>query len=271
MANARDVKPHSGLSILVFGHTGAGKTTQFLTLPGKKFAYLFDPNALASLAGADIDYEEFLPDKINLDVRSLKKGVGDRVSKVRTSDTYTEWEKHFEQALESGFFDNYDCILFDSLTTFSDMVMDRVLSLNGRFGEWPQQDDYGPQMNAIMKVFRVLTGMNKLVYVTGHVELVKDDLTSRVFYQPIVTGKLKAKLPLLFSQIFFMEAAPKADKGVHYLLQTKPDRLTPLIRCTLKGLEYKEDVTLDFTKPLEKQGLGALLARQQSPLSKKGG
>jgi len=269
MANAKEASRSTGVSIFVFGYTGGGKTSQFLTLPGKKFAYLFDPNAINSLAGFDIDYEEFLPDRGNLDIKSLKKGVGDRISKVRSSDVYTDWEKHFETGLENGFFDQYDCILFDSLTTFSDMVMDRVQSLNGRFGEWPQQDDYGPQMNAIMKVIRVLTSLNKTVYVTGHVEMIKDELTSRVFNQVIITGKLKAKLPLLFSQIFYAEAAPTTDKNVHYTLQTKPDRLTPLIRCTLQGLAYKEDVTIDFAAaksgklPIDKQGLGALLAKQQ--------
>ena len=76
MPNAKDAEVSPVESILAIGTTGVGKTTQFLTLPGKKFIYLFDPNALRSLAGHDVDYEEFRIDSMDLDlsVKSLKKG-----------------------------------------------------------------------------------------------------------------------------------------------------------------------------------------------------
>lgn len=264
MPNAKDVTKNHAKNILIFGSTGAGKTQQFATLPGKKLAYLFDPNALDTLKGYDIDFEEFMPDTLNLSITSLKKGtMAGTNSKLRAKNSYEKWEKHFEASLEDGLLDQYDNIMIDSLTTFSDMVMDTVLKMNGRDGQWPQQDDYGPQMNTIAKVFRVLTAMNKRVYVTGHMEMMKDQVSQRIYQQPLVTGKLRTKLPLLFSQIFYAEAEfNQTAKTVTYNLQTKPDRQTPLIRCTLKGLAYKEDVTLDLNKPLESQGLGALLTKQ---------
>jgi GTPase SAR1 family protein len=46
MANAKDAHATSTPKILLLGDTGAGKTTQVLTLPGRKFAYLFDPKSL---------------------------------------------------------------------------------------------------------------------------------------------------------------------------------------------------------------------------------
>lgn len=264
MPNAKSVTGTKGSNILIFGGTGGGKTSQFLTLKGKKFAYLFDPNAIDTLAGYDVDYEEFLPDQLDLRVHSLKKKTAPTPGKsMPTSCSYQAWENHFEDSLESGFFDDYENIMIDSLTTFSDSVMDEVLRINGREGQWPQQDDYGPQMNAITKVMRVLTAMGKTVYVTGHYEMMKDKVTERLFFQPLVTGRLKTKLPLLFSQIFFAEAqgASGANKEVQYTLQTKPDRLTPLIRCTMKGLEFKEDVSIDFSRDPEGQGLGGLIKR----------
>jgi len=263
MPNAKDKHGDTSNNILIFGHTGAGKTTQFLTLPGRKFAYLFDPNALDSLAGFDVEYEEFLPDKLNLAVKSLSTEANKKAqpSKLKTVQSYQNWEKHFETNLESGYFDQFDAILFDSITTFSDMVMDEVLRLNSREGQWPQQDDYGPQMNAIMKVFRVLTSMGKTIYATGHMELVKDETSGRIVYQPLVTGRLKTKLPLLFSQIFALHAEAGQDKKVNYKLQTKPDRQTPLIRCTWRNLSNMEPVDIDFNKPIEGQGLGGILAK----------
>src|SRR5258706_6980184 len=101
--------------ILNLGDTGSGKTTQLLTFPGKKFAYLFDPNAVLSLRGYDVDYEEFLPDKLNLALHSLAKDKTDKEGKVtklmgdrptvHESQLYADWENDFNKRLMEGFFD----------------------------------------------------------------------------------------------------------------------------------------------------------------------
>ena len=267
MPNASSIDtPHSWL-IFALGYTGAGKTTNFLTIPGKKFAYLFDPNAIRTLRGHDVDYEEFLPDVSGFAVKSLAKKAGsfkgDRAKSSKGSETYRYWEEHYESALESGFFDQYDSILFDSATTFLDIIMDRVLTINGRPGQWPNQDDYGPQMVTFTNVVRSMVSLGKNIYFTGHVEITKDEITSRVFQTPILTGKLKAKIPLLFSEILYFEASADGKGQVEYVVQTKPDRLTPLIRTTLRGLDYKENVTIDFTKSIEGQGLYSLMQKAQ--------
>lgn len=263
MPNAMEAHRKPGEKFLVLGQTGSGKTTLFTTLPGKKFMYLFDPNALNSIQGLDIDYEEFLPDMLNMAVGSLSKGKGDRPTVRSPAVVYSNWEKDFESKMESGFFDSYDCVGFDSFTTLSDMVMDRVLEINGRGGQWPQMDDYGPQMNTLLNIVRTVTAMGKIIYFTGHVELKQDELTSRIYQTPMMTGRLKAKLPLLFSEIYMCKAEPDTKGNVKYQIQTKPDRLSPLVRCTLKGLELYQDVTIDYDKPLDKQGLGKILKEQK--------
>jgi hypothetical protein len=134
MPNAKEsgsIAPHR---FLILGDTGSGKTTQILTLPGKKFMYLFDSNALLSLKGQDVDYEEFLPDKLNLNIKSLKKETGGDDLTKHKSDLYLQWQSDFEDKLKTGFFDQYSVIGMDSATTFLDLVMDRILTINGRYG-----------------------------------------------------------------------------------------------------------------------------------------
>lgn len=261
MPNALTARDTSARKIYMVGNTGTGKTTQILTLPGKKFIYLFDPNAILSIQGHDVDYEEFLPDKLNLSVRSLAKDKGDKLTNYQ-SDVYNQWEKDFDAKLKSGFFDAYNVIGIDSGTTFLDLIMDRVMAINGRSG-WPQQDDYGPQMVTFTNAMRTLMGLGKIIYVTGHLETKQDELTKRIYRGPMLTGRLKTKIPLLFSDIFFTEVANDGQGKINYRINTVPDRTNESIRTSIKGLKPFEDVTLDFTKPLLGQGLGGLIMRDK--------
>lgn len=256
--------------ILNLGDTGSGKTTQLLTFSGKKFAYLFDPNAVLSLRGYDVDYEEFLPDKLNLAVHSLskdtdKKVMGDKPT-IRESQLYADWESDFNKRLMEGFFDKYDVIAIDSATTLLDLIMDRVMSINGRFGQWPQQDDYGPQMIAFINICRSLTGIGKMIYMTGHLDIRQDELTKRIFRKPMMTGRLATKIPLLFSDVFVSEASNDGKGASTWLLQTVPDRMTTNVRTSVKGLEPFENVTIDWSKSPVGQGIGGILQWEQKQL-----
>ena len=265
MPNAKTSSQQGKPRILALGNAGSGKTTQILTLPGKKFMYLFDPNAILSLQGYDVEYEEFLPDKLSLKLTSLSKETQKKLrnpNKNKGAELYNAWEADFEEKVSSGFFDQFDVIGIDSGTTLLDLIMDGVLALNGRGGQWPQQDDYGPQMLTFRNIMRTLTSMDKIIYVTGHVELKQDDLSKRIFLQPLMTGKLKTKVPLLFSETVLFEVASDGKGQVNFLVQTRPDRLAPIVRCSLKEVSFKEDVTIDFSKPVEGQGFGGLLARE---------
>lgn len=261
MPNAMNAHETTTPKILLLGDTGSGKTSQLLTLPGRKFAYLFDPNAILSLQGYDVDYEEFLPDRINLSVKSLKKDVkGDTNSNFKNI-MYAEWEQDFNKKVDSGFFDQYDVIAFDSATTFLDLIMDRVLTINGRGGQWPQQDDYGPQMQTFTNVCRTLMALGKVIFMTGHLETKKDELTQRIFRNPMMTGKLRTKIPLLFSHILVCEVDNDGRGGIKHKVMTAPDRMTTSVRTALKKANPYEDVTIDWTRDPVGQGLGALLKR----------
>lgn len=260
MPNAKNAHEIAYHRFLLLGDTGSGKTTQLLTLPGKKFAYLFDSNAILSLRGYDVEYEEFLPDQLNLSVRSLSKGKGGDSTTSHQNEIYKLWEQDFDEKLKSGFFDDFDVIAIDSATTLLDLILDRVLTINGRAGQWPQQDDWGPQMITFTNICRTLMALNKTVVMTGHMEYKQDDLTNKIFRQPVMTGKLRTKIPLLFSDIFICDAESDGRGNVVHKIQTTKDRQTMAVRSSFKPiLEPFEDVTIDWDKPIEGQGIGGLL------------
>jgi hypothetical protein len=264
MPNAREAARNENTKekFFLIGETGAGKTSQFLTLPGRKFIYLFDPSALNTLKGHDVEYEAFYPDLLPLGAQSLTKGKseGSKSRAAQEPKTYLDWEKDFEGKLDSDYFENYDVLGFDSFTTFSDILMDRILWINGRPGQQPQQDDWAAQMVSIRNVVRTMTAMNKILFFTGHVDMKQDEQTKRMVNQILLTGQLRSRLPLLFSEIYFCECR-STNSEIKYVIQTRPDRLNPKIRSTIQGLEMYEDVTIGDWKKPEDYGLGKVIRK----------
>jgi hypothetical protein len=117
-------------------------------------------------------------------------------------------------------------------------------------------------MNTFINICRTLTSLNKTLYMTGHLEMRKDELAGRIFRQPMMTGRLKTKIPLLFSDVFVAEVENDGRGGIKHKIQTAPDRLTTTVRTAFKGLDPFEDVTLDFSKPLSDQGIGGLILEE---------
>lgn len=257
--SAQNIQPGSR-RVLVVGPVGVGKTTQFATLPGKKFMYIFDPNAVASLEGMDVDYLAFIPDVDDLDlsVKTLqRKGdvvIGDKPRKKIEPTTYVEWEEDFEKRLEADFFAQYDWIGIDSLTTLSEIVMDRVLHLSKRLGKHPEQPDYTAEMNTIKNIFRVLTNLPCDLYCTAHTELQRDDASGKTYAQLLMTGRNRTRIPMRFTQIYALEVDSTSKQP--YSCNTVQDRWNPSVRTNIKGLQPKENITIDWNKSPVGQGLG---------------
>lgn len=247
MPNAKDFK--SGFEkILAVGETGGGKTAGFKTLPGKKYGFIFDPNALNTLKGTDMEYETFFPDLLDINAITLKAATRDTHIRAPEPQAYLDFETVFSSKLLSGELGDYDAILFDSMTTFSDLVMDRILYLNGRFGKWPEQADWTATMNTIANVLRTLVNINATVYVTAHTEFKQDEQTGRMRNIMSLIGRLRNKIPLLFSEVWQFSADTDSSGNTAWFVQTAPDRNCPYLRSTIQGLELFEDITIPSDK-----------------------
>jgi hypothetical protein len=261
MPNTKDLGEDTQLRFLLCGYPGSGKTTQALTLPGRKFAYVFDPNALQALRGADIDYEIFLPDAqdVDLSAKTLKSGVGDKPRRRKEPVTYMNWEKDFDDRYDSGYFDNYDWVIFDSFTNFLDIIMDRLLYLNGRMGKQPEQADWAAQVNTCSNVRRVLAALDLGILATAHLDLKQNDVSKKIFHHIYITGKLRIRIPQLFNNVWVCHA-DSDEKGRFYQFQTAPDKEYPVVRSQWNTAPFEDATIQDFNRP-EDFGLGALMKR----------
>lgn len=268
MPNARDANLTDHTSVCLIGQVGSGKTSQYRTLPGRGFIYIFASNSLPSLKGMDVDYELFSPDLLDINVKPLSsKRSSDKFMEPPEPLAYARFEEHLENFLENRIedqsyrgVDDFDWIGIDELTAFSESVMDRVLYLNERMGKHPEQADWTAQMSTVSNVCRSLAHRRKLFVACAHDELRQEEETGRTFYQPVLTGRLRTRLPGLFTEIFRTEADYDKDKqeASHWLI-TVSDKKHQYIRTSIDGLDPEIEVTIDPTRPTE-CGLGKILA-----------
>jgi hypothetical protein len=264
MANAKDADVPQFRRILTVGRTGAGKSTQIWTLPGKKFAYIFDPNTLASIQGCDVDYELFLPDATEVDATLKgfnKNSKSDTLGPAsrREPQVYMKWVADLNTRVENGFFKEYDWLIFDSATFIAKAVMDRQLFINGRYGDIEDLGDFRVVGSKLADVFSSIAGLPINIYATGHITSFQDDKTKKIEVQLNLPGRARTIWPLIFTDVWLLFAEDGKWK-----VRTKPEpRGLQDIRCSITGLDTVEDVTLSrIDSSVEgREGIGKIISR----------
>jgi hypothetical protein len=259
MPRASEINQLKKLRLLVYGVTGSGKTTLFRSLPGKKFLFVFDPAGLCSIQPEDdIEFETFIPSNLNMSVNTIKGYDDNNASYGRGSDTYNTFEKYCEEKTEENYFDSFDWIGLDSWTTLQDLILDKVACLYGREGKNPDLADYGILADSLRRVIRNFTGIGCNLFCSSHEKATQDKLLRTVNMGIMVPGQMQTKLPLLFSDIYHLRALRDGDK-VRYFMDTAPDDMYPLARCSM-NLEPTEEITLPVkVKDITEYGLGKIL------------
>jgi hypothetical protein len=233
------------LHALIYGDSGAGKTFSLQTLPKPIFVFCSDPDGMVTLRGIpDIDFIYIVETEKSHGTVQLEKALFEFESKLLTQ---------------------YKSVAFDSITTLTDIIMNHCIRLTGRdpldlfpskkgketgvlLG--PNQQDYGNEMTLIHRLIaKVLSWPINIVF-TGHVEITKDQLSGRVFGSPMVTGKLKGRLPNLFTEVYYVKR-----EGPRYIFRTKPDGIyMAKSRLSQKGL-LNEVEEPDFSAIIKKTGV----------------
>ena len=273
MPNAKDLQLDI-VNFLLSGASGSGKTVLACTAPGRKFAYTFDPGALMSVRGWDVPYEEFLPTDTNIKMASLDKKIANP-STAMAERTYNMWEKDFEDKLNMNWFTDetkehkgvkggIKNLIFDSMTTFSDIATTEIQIRNGRLGLPPDYEhEFFALISLISRIVRRLTSLGVTVIMTAHERTKQDELTKRILSEILVVGQLRQKLPILFDEVYHLEVREEGGKGKHKVL-TRPNSIYQVVATRLGAgdkFELWEDVTVDYNKPIEGQGLAALIKK----------
>lgn len=262
-AGEADASPFS--RIMLVGPTGSGKSSQIWTLPGRKYVYVFDPNTLSSISKCpNTKYVEFLPDFAEMDatLKGFNKGArSDKPAHAKEPTMYLRWVDHINDFDARKRYEEFDWLVFDSLTFVAKAVMDRQLFINNRYGDIEELGDYRVVGSKLADVFGTISSLPINIYSTGHIQTYEDDKTKKIVTQIMLPGKGRTMLPLSHTDTWEARAGEKAGT---YEIKTAPEaRGLQEIRSAMKGLKPIEDVTIkDFTKA-DQYGIGALIARSK--------
>jgi len=273
VSNAKDDTDPTNEKLLVVGPAGAGKTTQLLTLPGRKFMYFFDPNARRAVQGHDLDYVEMLPEPsevdwtlkaFNKDSRPSDKPKG---TKEKEPLVYQRWQDDINNRYDAGFFNNYNWIGVDSISLLVKAVMNRILFLNKRYGDVEDLSDYRVAGNKLAEIFVPITSLKNInLFCTGHLIERQNELTKKITVELDIPGASRSLLPKMFSHI--LELRSSRDDSQQYNMLTRSDpRGYQGLRCAFHGVDPVIDVTIGNWSRPEDFGIGAFLSRNNANIA----
>lgn len=188
-------------SLLLWGPSGAGKTTWACSAPGKKLLLNFDPDGFKSVAYRD-----------DVDVIDFSDQGHKILEKFRGDDPL-----QLSQYIEA-----YDTIILDSVTSLSQLALERGVALataNSRGGqaatlEFPGLQGYGARSSisiaALKSLLRITGRFNKhFIAITHEDDPEKDDKGNTLYITMMLGGKIKNNVALQISEIWFMQETEK--------------------------------------------------------------
>jgi len=193
---------------LILGESGAGKSYLLRTARKPIHLDVFDPGGTKNLD------DMIKKGEIVADVRWMGEDP-------RKPHVFKEWEKVSAQRLKDGYFEYFGTYAIDSSTTWTTAIMNQQMLEAGLAGTAPRfTHDYGPQKVKIQNWINSFMNLPCDFFLTGHLEGIKDEVTGRMSYRYMVTGKAQITIPLLFDEIYVLD--PKGtSNGVEYRILTQ--------------------------------------------------
>ena len=226
------------LKLLIYGQSGAGKTVFSAGAPKPLFLD-FD----GKVSSAASYYAHHAPERLKeISFESLT----DEPGKKRPFRRFVEILKDLHAQAAAGNFP-YETIVLDSLTLFLDAFMQDVMAENPgvkRPNNVPALQDYQILNIQFKDVMSKLLALPCHVIVVGHITSETNQETGRIFWKPLVPGKLADRLPQIFTEVYRSYVVSKDNQPQH-LMQTNSDG-EYICRTQIPGLP--QHIPADFNR-----------------------
>ncbi len=193
---------------LILGESGSGKT--WLTRTARKPIHVdsFDPGGTRNLVDL-------------IDKKQIVADTRFEAEDPKDPSVFNLWIRETKKRIEMGYFNRFGTYVLDSATTWSDAIMNKVLGDAGLAGKAPRfTHDYVPQKVLIRNWLRVLQSLPCDFLFMGHLEGFKDEVSGKITYRFMTTGKGSVSIPLLFDEIWVMDPKKTAE-GIKYRILTQ--------------------------------------------------
>lgn len=233
-----DLTSGGNTKLLLYGDSGAGKTTVVAGMPGPVHIADFDGKVLSAAEY----YRHTNPEKLKgVSYENYSSVAGPRMAA-------DQFNFDMGQLAKMKPFP-YKTICLDSLTTFSDASMQYLIKANPgvikristQGVQLPVLQDYGMARIWFKAVIGALLALPCNVVVIAHIQVEKDEATGAILRTPMITGKLSKELPIIFGEVW---RAYRDDKGEHWAQTQSDSRYT--CRSQIPGLP--NPVKLDWAE-----------------------
>lgn len=239
---AKDMTKH--LQFLIYGPSGSGKTYSLRTAKTPLWIDSFDPGGSTALNDMVAD------------------GRAVVISEYENEDSkhptaFKLWDENFDKLEKAKVFERVGTYVLDSATTWAQAILNEVLKRAARAGGVPQQNDWYPQMVLMEAAIKRIMSLPCDVVFICHDDVMKDEITGKVMRAPLLTGKARKRIPLLFSEIYFADVK-RTSKGSDYVWQMRKDS-TNDARSRMAGLPNVK------VEDFEPQDFSALMQKFHKP------
>lgn len=184
------------MKLLVYGQSGAGKTVLAAGAP-KPIILDFD----GKVSSAASYYSVSSPEKLKqISYEPLTEIAG----KERPFRRFKKLLNELSKSAAEGKF-AYETVVLDSLTLFLDALLADIMVENPgvkRVNGVPALQDYQILNIQFKDVMSQLLALPCHVIVIGHITSETNQETGRIFWKPLVPGKLADRLPQIFTEVY---------------------------------------------------------------------
>ena len=204
------------LKLLVYGQSGAGKTV-FSTGAPKPLVLDFD----GKVSSAASYYAHHAPKRLKeISYENLTDTPGQERPFRRFKKILQKLQKDAAEGKLA-----HETIVLDSLTLFLDAFMADIIAENPgvkRPNNVPALQDYQILNIQFKDVMSQLLALPAHIVVVGHITSETNQETGRIFWKPLVPGKLADRLPQIFTEVYRAYVVHQ-NGAQQYLCQTSSD------------------------------------------------
>ena len=219
--STKDTVNDNGVKMIVYGQSGAGKTTLIKTLPDP--IIISAESGLSAISDVDIPY---------ITVNS----VSDLLAAYKFLKTDKEASK-------------FKTIAIDSISEIAEVC----LAQEKKASKDPRKA-YGNMSEKMIEFIRLFRDLPKHVYISAKLDKIQDD-TGRIFYSPSMPGKQTgAAMPYFFDIVAALRVEKDSDGNIVRFLQCQPDGIYSAKIRTSGNVEILEHEEPDLGALIKKLG-----------------